>query len=151
MSKNSNLFAKAKIYDCSIVIAITIFLLLSMFLPEEEKRFLSLYFLGLYIAAHIGCFIYNLVPFLKKRLESVEMIYEGSFNQLVNYMHVAGLELKNQIGDRYVFATTYRVLENKKYLIQDQGNVCTVRSARQNIRILEKCLNLRELKGVENV
>lgn len=144
MTKNNKLFVKAKIYDRSILIVIIAYLLFLTFLPEEGRQYAPLYLLGLYISAHIGCFIYDLVPCLKKSLESVEMIYEGNFNQLVNDMYSAGLELKNQIGDRYVFATTYRILGNKKYLIEDKGNVCAVRSIRQNMRILEKGLKLRK-------
>ena len=144
MTKNSNLFTKSKIYDHSILTAIIAYLLLLTLLPKEGREFAPLYILGLCVLAHIACSIHNLIPFLRKRLESVEKIYEGSFDQLVKDTYCAGLELKTQIGDRYIFNTSYLISENNKYLVQDQGDICTVRSTRRDIKALERCIDLRE-------
>lgn len=144
MTKNSNFFTKIKVYDRSIVTVIIIYIFLLTFLPEKERQIAPLCLLGLYFLAHIACVTNNLIPFLRKRLESVEKIYEGSFDQLVNDMCGAGLELKTQIGDRYVFNTAYLISENKDYLVQDQGDICTVRSTRKDIRILEKSIDLQK-------
>ena len=144
MTKNSNLFAKAKIYDRSNLAVIITYIFLLTFLPEKEKQIAPLCLIGLYFLAHIACVIHKLIPFLRKRLESVEKVYEDSFDQLVKDMYSAGLELKTQIGDRYIFNTTYLVSENKKYLVQDQGNICTVRSTRKDIRILERSIDLEK-------
>lgn len=147
MTKNSNLFTKIKVYDRSILGVIIMYIFLLTFLPEKERQLAPLCIFPLYILAHIACGIHNLIPFLKKRLENTEKIYEGSFDQLVHEMYSAGLELKIQIGDRYIFNTAYLISENKKYLVQDQGDVCTVSGTRRDIRILEKCLSLKEVKG----
>lgn len=144
MTKNSNFFAKIKVYDRSIVGLIITYISLLTFLPEKARQFAPLCFFGLYFLVHIACSIHNLIPFLRKRLESVEKIYEGSFDQLVNDMCDAGLELKTKIGDRYIFNTAYLVSENKKYLVQNQDNICTVRSTRRDIKALERCIDLRE-------
>lgn len=144
MIKNSNFFTKIKIYDHSIVGVIITYIFLLTFLPEKERQLAPLCIFPLYVLAHIGCGIHNSIPFLRKRLESVEKIYEGSFDQLVKDMYSAGLELKTQIGDRYIFNTAYLASENNKYLVQDQGNICTVRSTRQDIKILERCIDLQK-------
>ena len=144
MTKNSNFFAKIKVYDRSIVGLIITYISLLTFLPEKARQFAPLCFFGLYFLVHIGCSIYNLIPFLRRRLESVEKVYEGSFDQLVKDTYCAGLELKNKIGDRYIFNTAYLISENNKYLVQDQGDICTVRSTRRDIKALERCVDLRE-------
>ena len=147
MTKNSNLFTKIKVYDRSILGVIIMYIFLLTFLPEKERQLAPLCIFPLYVLAHIACGIHNMILFLRKRLENTEKIYEGSFDQLVHEMYSAGLELQTQIGDRYIFNTAYLISENKKYLVQDQGDVCTVRSTRRDIRILEKCLSLKEVKG----
>ena len=83
---------------------------------------------------------------LKKACRKYRKNNEGSFDQLIQEMYSTGIELKTQIGDRYIFNTTYLISENKKYLVQDQDDICTTRSTRRNIRILKKCLSLREVK-----
>ncbi|MBA2629232.1 MAG: hypothetical protein H0U78_04255 [Rickettsiaceae bacterium] len=151
MSKKSTCFNNAQVYDRSIAVTVISFLLLLGTLPEGGKFLAVAYLFASYFLTHIWCFIHDLIPALKKRFDSVERVYEGNFDCLLREMYAAGLELKNQIGNRYIFTTKYFIFENEIYLVQEQENICTVRSTRRCISRLEKCFSLREKNYIENL
>lgn len=136
-------FKKTQIYDRTIVAVVMSFVLLLAVLPEAGKFFAVICLCVSYFFTHIWCVIHELIPFLRRRLDSVERVYEGNFDHLLKEMYEAGLELKNQMGSRYIFATRYILFENERYLVEE-GTFCTVRSSRISMSNLEKSIEFRE-------
>ena len=148
MKDKLSIFNKSQLYDRSSVAGLWLFVLLLIALPNESKVIPLFGLLIGYFLVHVGCAVNNLIPFLRKRLESVEKVYEGSFDQLLKEMYEAGLELQSKIGKRYIFGTKYLILDAEKYLVEDQVSICTVRGTRRCMYFFEKHLSLREKQGV---
>jgi len=148
MKDKLSIFNKSQLYDRGSVAGLWLFVLLLIVLPQESKVISLFGLLICYFLVHVGCAIHNLLPFLRKRLESIEKVYEGSFDQLLKEMYEAGLELQSKIGERYIFGIKYLILDDEKYLVEDQGSICTVRGTRRCMYFLEKCLSLREKQGI---
>ena len=151
MKDKLSIFNKSQLYDRASVAGLWLFVLLLIVLPQESKVISLFGLLICYFLVHAGCTIHNLLPFLSRRLESVEKVYEGNFDQLVKEMYEAGLELQSKIGERYIFGTKYLILDDEKYLVEDLGNSCTVRGTRRCMYFLEKHLSLREKFNRQNV
>ncbi len=145
MKNKLAIFNKSRLYDRSIIVGLWLFILLLITLPQLNKL-ISL--IICYFLFQVGSAIYGLLPFLRKRLESIEKVYEGNFDQLVKEMYESGVELQAKIGKRYIFGTKYLILEDEKYLVEDQGGICTVRGTRRWMYFLEKHLSLRENQGI---
>ncbi len=137
-------FKKIQVYDRSLTPMLMVFVCLLVLLPEGSKTFAMIYLLGGYFLVHIWCVVHDLIPFLRKQIETVEKVYEGEFNDLLKEMYEAGLELRNQMGGRYIFSTKYLIFENERYLVEEQGNICTLRSSRRCMGILGKHINLKD-------
>jgi len=144
MKDKLSIFNKSQLYDRVSVAGLWLFVLLMIVLPQESKVISVFALLICYFLVHVICIIHDLLPFLSKRLKSIEKVYEGKFDQLVKEMYEAGLELQSKIGERYIFGTKYLILADEKYLIEDLGNSCTVRGTRRCMYFLEKHLSLRE-------
>jgi len=144
MKDKLSIFNKSQLYDRASVAGLWLFVLLMIVLPQESKVISVFALLICYFLVHVICIIHDLLPFLSRRLKSIEKVYEGKFDQLVKEMYEAGLELQSKIGERYIFGMKYLILADEKYLIEDLGNSCTVRGTRRCMYFLEKHLSLRE-------
>ena len=102
MKNKLSLFNRSQLYDRASVAGLWLFVLLLILLPQENKEISLFALLICYFLVHVGCTIHNLMPFLRRRLESIQKVYEGNFDQLVKEMYEAGLELQSKIGERYI-------------------------------------------------
>lgn len=143
MSKKSTCFNRAQVYDRSLAPMLITFVCLLAVLPEGLKIFAIIYLLGGYFLVHIWCVVHDLIPFLRKQGDSIERVYEGKFNDLLKEMYEVGLELKSKMGSRYIFSTKYLIFENERYLVEEYEGICTVRSSRRCISLLEKHVDLK--------
>ena len=136
-------FKKTQVYDRSLAPMLITFVCLLAVLPERSKLLAVIYLFVSYVLVHLWCVVHDLIPSLKERLDSVERVYEGNFDHLLKEMYEVGLELKSKMDGRYIFSTKYIIFENEGYLVEEQGNICTVRSTRRCISILEKHIDLK--------
>ena len=151
MKDKLSIFNKSQLYDRASVTGLWLFVLLLIVLPQESKVISVFALLICYFLVHVICIIHDLLPFLSRRLKSIEKVYEGNFDQLVKEMYEAGLELQSKIGERYIFGTKYLILDDEKYLVEDLGNSCTVRGTRRCMYFLEKHISLKEKFNYQNV
>ena len=92
MKDKLSIFNKSQLYDRASVAGLWLFVLLMIVLPQESKVISVFALLICYFLVHAGCAIHNLLPFLSRRLKSIEKVYEGNFDQLVKEMVAADLD-----------------------------------------------------------
>jgi hypothetical protein len=124
-------------------------LLLAMLLIFQSIK--TLYVLILCNAYIWGDYFLNVLFLYKKNLVIIEKLYQGSFDQLANKLHIIGLEAKQQIGERYVFGFKYR-MKNTDYLIKPCGSTCTISATESYMKLLQSYLPLEKsnLQDIED-
>ena len=90
-------------------------------------------------------FIHRTIGYQKylKRNKYIECTFAASFDDLASSLQKVGVELKNKIGNQYIFQTCNYVFLNSRVVARDDEKYCTLLLTKYSYDYLKGFLNLK--------
>jgi hypothetical protein len=74
-------------------------------------------------------------------------LYAGNLDEITLALYGSGLNLKNKIGEYYIFTTNYRILSNSEFVVREIERFCKVQANPALVRELKKYIELVPLEN----
>ena len=75
-----------------------------------------------------------------------EQVYlTGDFDDMFTALYQAGLQLKEKIGEYYIFTTNYSLFPSDNFVVKDARGYCILQGKKSLIRHLKEQINLKNL------
>ena len=75
------------------------------------------------------------------------VLYEGNLDEITVALYETGLNLKNKVGEYYIFTTNYRILANGEFVVREIEGFCKLQATFALIRELKKYIELVPLEN----
>lgn len=109
--------------NCNLTMGYFIYLVISGIIICSDPAFTKK--AELFISIPVVTFLFLLISFLipAKSTFHESFTYKGSFEDLIKEMYIHGFELKDKLGELYVFKSYYSFFK-RRMLAKDKGSIC---------------------------